>query len=436
MIWKIKKQLLTRKQVGGHKLCSKYLIFFFILLFSKNLYSSQIYDYQTEKFIEKINLNILSVNSYDKEINFRIIKDDFPNAFVTEDSTLYLSSGLLVYSHDYVSLLGVLAHEIGHLEKYHVSSRKNEINNLKKLNSFGNLVTVVGSMIIQEPSIINTVILNQTSINNLFIKFTQEQEIEADFYAVETLNSLNLSTNSIKEFLLLLENKTKFDLIDDELKKFSTHPLFEQRYKILEFKETDKKYNYDKNLQNDFNFIKAKFIAYTENGLENELVGDYKAYYNAIKYAKDGNLKDSLKKINSLISKNNTNVFLIETKADILLSYGFSNEAINFYRKVLQAQPQNNYVKYNIFTNLNYKNKNLKFKKTFFFENINLIEFFPNNKILLTELYYLSKILNYKDWIFFFETLLFDKKNFNTNLKQLEKLTKDINLKKLIKLYS
>lgn len=435
MIWKKKKQELKRKQVGGHKYYIKYLIFFFIL-FSKNLYPSQIYDYQTEKFIEKINSEILSVNLYDKKINFKIIKDEFPNAFVTEDSILYLSSGLLVYSPDYVSLLGVLAHEIGHLEKFHVSGRKSQINNLKKLSSFGNLVTIFGSMIIQEPSLINAVILNQTSINNLFIKFTQQQEIEADFYAVETLNKLNLPKNSIKKFLSLLENKSKFNLIDDELKKFSTHPLFEHRYKILEFKDTDKKNNFDQNFENEFSYIKAKFIAYTENGLENELKGDYKIYYEAIKFAKDGNLKDSLKKINLLISKNNNNVFLIETKADILLSYGFNNEAINFYKKVLKFQPENNYVKFNIFTNFNYKDKSLFFKKKFFFENINLINIFPNNSKLLTELYNLSKMLNYEDWMLFFETLLFNKDNLKKNLNQLKKQTKDNNLKKLIKLYS
>ena len=36
--------------------------------------------------------------------------------------------------------LGVLAHEIGHIEKYHVSKRKTEIKNLKNINSYGNLV--------------------------------------------------------------------------------------------------------------------------------------------------------------------------------------------------------------------------------------------------------------------------------------------------------
>ena len=40
-------------------------------------------------------------------------------------------------------------------------------------------------MILQQPNLINAAIVNQTRINNLYLNFSQEQEIEADFYAVE-----------------------------------------------------------------------------------------------------------------------------------------------------------------------------------------------------------------------------------------------------------
>jgi len=431
----MKNQKSKKKLAGGHKFYHKFLLYI-VLFFSKTLFSAQIYDYQTERFINNINSYIVSVNSYDKNIDFKIIKDDFPNAFVTEDNTIYFSSGLLVYSPDYVSLLGVLAHEIGHLEKYHVSKRKKEITNLKNISSYGNLATILGSMIIQEPSLINAIIVNQTTINNLYINFSQEQEIEADFYAVDTINKLNLPTNSIKEFLLLLENKSKFNVIDDELKKFSTHPIFAKRYEILEYKKIEKTNNFSQNLENEFNFIKAKFMAYTDNGFVKKLENDYKVYYDAIKYSQSGNLIESLKKINLLISKYNNEIFLLETKADILLSYGYNKEAIEFYKKVLLDQPQNNYVKYNIFTNIDYISKDYKFNAKTFLKNQNLIYLFPNNQILITKFYNLSKLLDYKEWVLFFEILLFDKNNSKENLNQLEQKTKDYNLKKLIKLYT
>ncbi len=424
-----------KKLAGGHKFYYNFF-FYLILIFSKNLFAVQIYDYQTEEFIKKINTEILSVNSYNKDINFKIFKDNFPNAFVTEDNTIYLSSGLLAYSPDYVSLLGVLAHEIGHIEKYHVAKRKKEINNLKNISSYGNLAAVIGSMIMQEPNIINAIVVNQTTLNNLFINFSQDQEIEADFYAIETIHRLKLPSNSIKKFLLVLEDKTKFNLIDEELKKFSTHPIFEKRYEILDYKDIDESKNFNQNFQKEFKFIQVKFMAYTNINLVTNLKNDYKIYYDSIQFSKEGNLIESLKKINLLISKYDKNHFLIETKADILLSYGYNNEAIKFYRKVLNYQPNNNYVKYNIFINLDLNETEIKFNKKIFLNNLNLLKYFLNNKNIITQYYNLAKILEYDEWILFFEILLFEKQDSKIKLNKLKKQIEDYNLKKIIKLYT
>tara|TARA_B100001093_G_C26749809_1_gene980589 strand:- start:65 stop:1342 length:1278 start_codon:yes stop_codon:yes gene_type:complete len=423
------------KLAGGHKYFLIFL-FFFALIFSKNIFAVEIYDYDTEKFINKINLEILKVNSYDKKIKFKIYKDNFPNAYVTKNNIIYLSSGLLTYSPNYVSLLGVLAHEIGHIEKYHVSKRKTEINNLRNISTYGNFVAVFGSMIIQRPSLLNAIVVNQTVVNNLFINFSQEQEIEADYYAIETINKLKLPTDSIKEFLLILENKTGANFIDEELKKFSTHPIFEKRFDIIDNNTDGTFYNFNKNYQREFDFIKAKFMAYTDSGMITKLKNDQKIYYDSIQLSKSGNLIESLKKINLLILKNKKDYFIKETKADILLSYGYTQEAIKFYRKVLEAQPDNNYVKYNIFVNSELNKEDYAINKDFFLNNLNLLKFFPNNQNILIKYYDLAKLLKNSEWILFFETLLFQKKDYLKILNQLNKQTKDYNLKKIIKLYN
>ena len=61
-----------------------------------------------------------------------------------------------------------------------------------------------------------------------------------------------------------------------------------------------------------------------------------------------------------------------ETKADILLSYGYTQEAIKFYKKVLKAQPDNNYAKYNIFVNSKLNSTSYELNKKKFSSNLNL----------------------------------------------------------------
>ena len=97
------------------------LFFIITFLISNNVYSSILLDYETEEFIKKINNLIQGVNNYKGDIDFTIILDNNPNAFINQNNKLYISSGLIEKSTSYVSLLGVLAHEIGHIEKYHIA---------------------------------------------------------------------------------------------------------------------------------------------------------------------------------------------------------------------------------------------------------------------------------------------------------------------------
>ena len=125
-----------------------------------------------------------------------------------------------------------------------------------------------------------------------------------------------------------------------------------------------------------------------------------------------------------------------ETKADILLSYGYNKEAIKFYTKVLKAQPNNIYAKYNIFVNLTLNQTENKLNKGFFLDNLDLIKYFPNNRNILIKFYDLVKLLKKNEWILLFENLLLQNNDANKTLDQLNMQTKDYNLKKIIKLYN
>ena len=74
-------------------------------------------------------------------------------------------------------------------------------------------------------------------------------------------------------------------------------------------------------------------MAYTDSGMITKLKNDQKIYYDSIQLSKSGNLLESLKKINLLISKNKKDYFIEETKADILLSYGYNKKQLSFIKK-------------------------------------------------------------------------------------------------------
>ena len=56
-------------------------------------------------------------------------------------------------------------------------------------------------------------------------------------------------------------------------------------------------------------------------------------------------LKKSLIILNNLINKHPKNIFLIETKADLLIPHGYTEEAMRFYQKVYDKDKNNHHIK-------------------------------------------------------------------------------------------
>ena len=125
---------------------------------------------------------------------------------------------------------------------------------------------------------------------------------------------------------------------------------------------------------------------------------------------------------------------MLETKADILLSHGYTKEAIKFYKKNLEEYPLNYYAQIRIFENIEIKNLSNIETEIIFDKNKELLYRYFNNKNVLSKYIELVQKLNKKEWLEFFKFILstnnvdkevFEKEiiNFkNTNDKDLLKL--------------
>ena len=197
----------------------------------------------------------------------------------------------------------------------------------------------------------------------------------------------------------------------------------------------NKENNFNESYNQRFNYIKAKFIGYSDNEeVLNELNEPFKAYAESIKLARRGNLKMSLQNLNEIIKENNNN-FLLETKADILFSYGYTKEANKFYKKNLEKYPLNYYAQIRIFENIEIKNLSNSDTEIIFHSNKDLLYKFYNNQNVLLKYFELAKKLNKKEWLKFFNFLLsindIEKEVFDIEIKNF-KNTKDKDLLKLV----
>ncbi len=413
-------------------------IFFFLFIFCKSSYASKILDYETEIFLKSLINEIIQANDINRNIRFAVLANNNVNAFVDQNSIIYITSGLIENCNDYVALLTVIAHEIGHIDNNHIKQKEIGLKKIKNINSISNLSIIAGSLISKNPEILQTLTLSSATTSDYFINFSKDQEREADYYALNTLKKLNLYSTSIIDLLKTIEKNSLSKGITKDRLKISTHPYFEERIDIINYLNEKKNSNFDFETNNKFKFIKAKFLGYSGN-IEKiyELEENYERYANSILNAKDGNLKLSMEELNKLIKKyDNNNIFLYETKADILFSFGYIDESIKFYKKVIDKYGDNYYAQIRIFENTEIEELTHFEAETLFIENLNLINNFYNNKNILLTYLRLSEYNKKTEWINFLNYWINkDNNSLNTkvNLKKF-KNAEDKNLSKLVEL--
>ena len=238
---------------------------------------------------------------------------------------------------------------------------------------------------------------------------------------------------------MLFNKKINYLKIGIAISTFTEEKTDSKRYEIIDNVSLVKKNTNNKNLSHSFKFIKAKLFGYTEKNnyrLKEHLEGDYLDYARAIFISRKGKLKESLIILNKLIRKYPKNFFLKETKADLLLSHGFTNEANEFYKIVFNNNANNKYVKKRIFEieyEKNFKNEIL-INEIFFNDFVDLIFTFPKDILLQKKFIKIANFLKKHNWMNFIEAniLMINGKNDIAMIK-LRNILNNSNDKDLIK---
>jgi predicted Zn-dependent protease len=164
--------------------------------------------------IDSIKARICRTRAVDcEDIKIHIIRNSEVNAFALPDNHMVIYSGLIEYAQNAEEVAGVMAHEIGHMEKKHVMKKLIKEVGLEML--FAMAGGDAGFEIVRETG----KTLSSTA-------FDRKQESEADEYAVETLAGSNIDPQHLSNFFFRLSQKHN---IPAELVWISTHPDTKER---------------------------------------------------------------------------------------------------------------------------------------------------------------------------------------------------------------
>lgn len=162
-----------------------------------------------------------------------VLNTDSVNAYSLPGGYILITKGALKALQTPGELAGVIAHELGHINKYHIT------NNVK-IETKMNFFEILARFIAGPRQVVSTMAaqVSEKIEERLFIEgFAADTEFEADEYAGELLLSLNVNIDDYIAYLQRLDAK-KGDASLQELDK--THPPMNERLAKLEvFKSSD-----------------------------------------------------------------------------------------------------------------------------------------------------------------------------------------------------
>lgn len=151
----------------------------------------------------------------------KIIHQDVLNAFAAPGGYMYFYTGLIQYLDNEAQFAGVVAHEMAHVDRRHSTEM------LTKQYGFSILLSIVLG---ENPSQL-TEIISQLALGGTILKFSRNNEYEADEYGVKFLYDTEYHARELAGFFEKLEESSNQGRVPEFL---STHPSPENRIEAIE----------------------------------------------------------------------------------------------------------------------------------------------------------------------------------------------------------
>ncbi|MEO6782182.1 MAG: M48 family metalloprotease [Bradyrhizobium sp.] len=311
-------------------------------------------DTESEQLLRDYTRPVLRAAGLEKQnIQVVIINDRTFNAFVADGHRIFVNYGALMQSETPNQIIGVLAHETGHLAGGHLAKMHEQLARAQTQMIIAMLVGA-GAMVAgarsggSDNGLVNAgaaaVSAPQEIIRRSLLSYQRQQEENADRAAVKFLNATGQSAKGMYETFKRFTNDSLFAAYGAD-PYAQSHPMPAERVAALERMARTSPY-WDKKddpaLQMRHDMMRAKISAFMER--QDTVYRRYPLsdtsmparYAHAISTYLHGDLHSALVLIDGLIQAQPANPYFYELRGQALLEGGKPAEAIAPLRKAVQ----------------------------------------------------------------------------------------------------
>ena len=281
-------------------------------------------------------------------IRIRLVKDNSLNAFVAGGQNIFLNTGLLTRSDNAGQIIGVLAHEIGHIAGGHLSRIHEGLRNASTQSIVAMILGTAAAIVAGSAEGVSGALIGSQALGQRAIfKYTQGMEQAADQAGVKFLDRTGQSSQGLLEFLQILKKQSSL-YTDSSDPYASTHPLTQDRISFLGNhiqKSRFSKVPVPKQFRIMHARMRGKLNGYVDD--PHRTLNHYNAedkriearYARAYAFMKLHDVKNALSIVNQLIDESPKDPFFYELKGDILKDAGEIRGAIKAYKQAIKILP-------------------------------------------------------------------------------------------------
>jgi predicted Zn-dependent protease len=304
-------------------------------------------DAEVESIIRSYATPLFEAAGLDSQsVKVMIVNSGKINAFVAGGKKLFLNTGLLLAAKGSNQVIGVIAHETGHIAGGHLA-RTHEV--LKNANAASILSYVLGAaaLVAGAPSAALAIVAGGSAVSQqTFLKYSRGQEQAADQSAVTTLDRTGQSARGLLAFLEVLE-KQEVLVIGRQDPYLRTHPLVSGRVDFVRNHVANSPYSdvipspreqarFARMIAKLRGFLSPReaFRLYPEEDQSIEA-----RYARAIAHYRRPDLAPALEEIDGLLEDYPGDGYFHELKGQILFENGRIDAAVLSYRRAVDIFP-------------------------------------------------------------------------------------------------
>ncbi len=313
-------------------------------------------DAETEQLLRDYTQPILrAAGLAQQNVRVVIINDRSFNAFVADGRRIFVNMGALMEAQTPNQIIGVLAHESGHIAGGHLSKMREQLANASTQSIIATVLGV-GAVIAGARAGANSTLGTaapavlsgpQEAIRRTLLAYVRTQEEQADRAGVKFLTATGQSAKGMYDTFKRLGDQMLFSstTVDPYLQ---THPMPADRVAALgDLARTspywDKKDSPELQLRHDL--MRAKLYGFMDR--PDAIARRYPLsdtslparYARAISAYRHGDLRDAGAQIDALIQAQPNNPYFYELKGQTLLESGHAAAAIAPLRRAVQLAP-------------------------------------------------------------------------------------------------